>query len=80
MMADKVRSRVCEGDEAIITLFPDLCNRCGECIENCPNEVLGWSDDVKEKIAVLDISLCNACGRCQERCPEKALKVEKNWG
>ena len=76
-MADKVRSRVYEGDEAIITLFPDLCNSCGECIENCPNEVLGWSG---EEIAVLDISLCDACGYCQHICPKEALKVEKNWG
>lgn len=74
-MADKRRSRVCEGDEAVITLFPDLCNSCGQCIENCPQEVLGWSEEV---IAVVDMSLCDACGCCQEVCPEEALKVEKN--
>lgn len=78
-MVDKARSRVCEGDGAIITLFPDLCNRCGRCIENCPGEVLAWSEDMKDKIAVLDIGLCDACGRCQEVCSEEALKVEKNW-
>lgn len=76
-MADKERSLVYEGDGAVITLFPDLCNSCGKCIEKCHKKVLGWSEDVREKIAILDIRLCDVCGECQEACPEKALKVKK---
>ncbi|MDO9463902.1 MAG: 4Fe-4S binding protein [bacterium] len=78
-MADKERSLVYEADGVVIALFPDLCNSCGKCIEKCPKKALGWSEDAREKIAILDIRLCDACGGCQEACPEKALKVKKNF-
>lgn len=50
-----------------------LCNRCGECVQHCPQAVLvQWSKGFPE----IDFSLgeCVFCARCVEVCKPAALK------
>jgi len=50
------------------------CQRCGECVDQCPQmpKALSW-DKKAGKIPEFDYSLCIRCFCCQEVCPHKAI-------
>lgn len=51
---------------------PELCTRCGTCIEQCPVSALSMGDDVPQ----VDADTCITCFCCQEICPEKAIALK----
>ena len=51
-------------------ILPDLCKKCGRCIEVCKFDAI--SDDFK-----VDEIKCEGCGTCYFNCPHKAIKFEQ---
>lgn len=49
-----------------------LCDRCGNCLEACPEQALFFNDD--QSLSV-DRNRCNACGKCVSVCYQKALTI-----
>ncbi|MFA6034798.1 MAG: nitroreductase family protein, partial [Myxococcota bacterium] len=47
----------------------DRCTLCGECIKDCPRQILGVND---KKIAVTADN-CMLCAHCHAVCPEDAV-------
>jgi pyruvate formate lyase activating enzyme len=55
--------------EREIAFYPDLCIKCGDCLDACPEgaivmDLQGWIDRGK----------CNVCGKCADVCPATALR------
>jgi len=67
-----------------ITLNEELCKGCGYCVEFCPREVFGGSDELSRKAVVppevKDEARCTDCGLCAMLCPELAISVETREG
>lgn len=49
-----------------------LCNRCGQCVMQCPEDALEMTD--KGPIFVEPI-LCTYCGVCENLCPTGAIRA-----
>jgi pyruvate formate lyase activating enzyme len=58
--------------EFSLSLVPDRCIGCGDCVAVCPEQAL--SLDAHRK-AVLDRERCTKCGKCRDRCDPKSLEV-----
>ncbi len=50
------------------------CEGCGECVDNCPAEVLEMQDD---KAVVADPDECLGCESCVSVCPSGAATLEE---
>lgn len=50
----------------------ELCNGCGDCILNCPMDVLRL-DAVTNKAMIKYIRDCQSCALCEAECPEQAI-------
>lgn len=48
---------------------PDICNRCGTCVKQCPVSAIIPDEPYKT-----DISQCISCGRCIIVCPNRTRK------
>ena len=48
------------------------CNRCGKCLEACPEQALFWDD---QDILQVDRSRCTACSKCLAVCSPGALTL-----
>ena len=58
----------------IITIDDDLCNGCGECIIECPEQALQLVETPNGKKARLVKELyCDGLGACLGSCPTGAL-------
>jgi len=53
----------------------DKCNNCGDCVKECPLNLL---EIEKKKLAVNDIEKCHLCKACEDSCPKKAIEVESS--
>ena len=51
---------------------PDLCTKCGTCIEQCPVSALSMGTQLPQ----VDANSCISCFCCQEICPEKAITLK----
>jgi NAD-dependent dihydropyrimidine dehydrogenase PreA subunit len=60
-----------------LTLNPELCNGCRECIEVCPHEVFAMRDG---KAVIEDREACMECGACMMNCSAGAVKVKTGVG
>jgi 2-oxoglutarate ferredoxin oxidoreductase subunit delta len=57
-----------------ITLDTGACEACWECVEACPNEVLGRVSMLFHKHAkVVDSAACTGCLKCVRVCEAGAL-------
>ena len=62
----------------LIRSSPDLlyarekCQRCGSCIQTCPQDALSFGED---GYLLIDRFKCNDCGQCAGECPESALEI-----
>lgn len=55
---------------------PNLCIRCGMCVESCPVEGKAiFLDKKQDKAPRYDYKKCIRCYCCQEMCPAKAISV-----
>ena len=59
------------------TINPDLCTKCGRCVEVCPAQpkALSWTGEGKTNPPVYDYAKCIRCYCCQEMCPFEAIYV-----
>ena len=65
------------------TINPELCTKCGRCVEVCPAQpkALSWKAGDKTTPPVYDYSKCIRCYCCQELCPFEAIYVKvPHWG
>jgi len=63
-----------EGLEGAIRLwhFQNLCERCGTCVEACPQRALALAEEGMH----IDRSRCDLCGKCIDACPRNALAFD----
>lgn len=57
--------------EHIIRIQEAGCTGCGDCVKDCPQNVLY----LEEKIAKLKHQDCIMCGHCQAVCPENVISI-----
>lgn len=59
---------------------PDLCDRCGICVTECPEEALEYP---RESTPTLIEDKCVGCGQCLAECPSGAIEMKakeiKKW-
>jgi len=60
------------------TIDPEVCTKCGRCVEVCPAQpkALSWSSAGKTVPPVYDYAKCIRCYCCQEMCPFNAIFVK----
>ena len=51
-------------------ILTDKCNRCGECVEECPMDAI--SADATDKHSI-DPDACTDCGSCADACQAGAI-------
>jgi NAD-dependent dihydropyrimidine dehydrogenase PreA subunit len=58
-------------------IVPELCKKCGVCVQMCPVErkAVNWRDGDKTAVPSYDYDICIRCFCCQELCPEGAIKI-----
>jgi NAD-dependent dihydropyrimidine dehydrogenase PreA subunit len=63
-----------EGGESIILvkINEELCDGCGTCVEQCPNQVFVVVD---QKSQAQNSKDCMACYLCETACPKLAIKI-----
>ena len=60
---------------------PDLCKRCGICVQECPNHAIAFQKEETtqmtiggEGVAVINSKKCMKCGHCLLVCPSTAIQ------
>jgi Fe-S-cluster-containing hydrogenase component 2 len=53
----------------------DRCNRCGECVTDCPAGIIGMIDDGLPVIQAEKETLCYRCQHCLTVCPTAAVSI-----
>lgn len=52
--------------------FVELCTRCGDCIDNCPEKILS-ADIAGLPVVNFQHGACSFCGQCVDQCRAGAL-------
>jgi NAD-dependent dihydropyrimidine dehydrogenase PreA subunit len=60
-----------------LSLNPELCNGCRECVEVCPHAVFSMRDG---KAEIADREACMECGACARNCAAGAIAVKAGVG
>jgi NAD-dependent dihydropyrimidine dehydrogenase PreA subunit len=56
-----------------ISIDPDLCTKCGTCVDNCPVNIFNQEQD-DEMPNIENKENCVMCGECVLNCPANAVK------
>ncbi len=56
--------------------FVDLCTKCGDCVESCPENVIAIGADGFPVLQAIE-GPCTFCGDCARSCPTDALQIER---
>lgn len=59
---------------AVISIDPELCTGCGECVLGCPTDVLRM-DEERQVAEIRYPDDCMVCEQCARDCPEQAITV-----
>ena len=59
-----------------VKIDSERCDRCGKCIQVCPEEVL---IDTAEGIRTQKVIECTLCRDCSDACPQDPSVVEVSW-
>jgi NAD-dependent dihydropyrimidine dehydrogenase PreA subunit len=61
----------------MIEIDLEKCQGCGDCIENCPNEIFSLVEEDGKKHAIVsgDPDECIGCLSCEAECEEGAVTV-----
>lgn len=54
----------------LITVNQETCTKCGNCVDECPSDVLTMGDNGPDDILPQN---CIACGHCVAVCPNRAI-------
>lgn len=57
----------------LVTVNAEKCNGCGECVENCPQDILEVVDGKCEVVG----DDCMGCESCVEVCETGAVTVQE---
>lgn len=55
------------------SIFDDLCNRCGKCIQFCPEKVFAWTEDHAGVVIASPFDCQIGCNSCERICPCEAI-------
>jgi nitroreductase/NAD-dependent dihydropyrimidine dehydrogenase PreA subunit len=58
----------------MIEIIPELCIKCGYCVETCPSNIFKMDQDI---VRVEFEEYCILCGHCIAICPEDAVRHNK---
>ncbi|RLE30969.1 tungsten formylmethanofuran dehydrogenase [Candidatus Acetothermia bacterium] len=65
--------------KGLVVIDRERCKGCGLCIESCPFDVLGFSDEYNSSgynvATVLHPEKCTGCAICAQMCPDVAIEV-----
>lgn len=58
--------------------FTDLCSRCGDCAEACPQDIISFDPD---GLPIVDLrkGACLFCSACAEACASEAIRPARDW-
>lgn len=57
-----------------VIYFRERCRHCGECVDECPEDALSISDEVR-----VDEKRCKRCGTCVDACLTDARSLAGKW-
>ena len=58
----------------IRTIDIEKCNRCGQCVRICPQDVLRINEETRRPV-IAYLSDCQSCLLCELYCPQGAILV-----
>ena len=61
------------GEDGLPHVDETKCTGCGQCVEDCPLEIITMEND----FPVVDENICIGCGVCLLNCPTGAAKLKK---
>ncbi|WP_170763915.1 ferredoxin-type protein NapF [Ruegeria lacuscaerulensis] len=61
---------------SVVPGFADLCTKCGDCVEACPESVIVIGSDGFPVLHAVE-GPCTFCGDCAQACPTDALQIER---
>jgi DNA-directed RNA polymerase subunit D len=59
----------------ILEIDSDKCNMCGDCVTECPVNILS---DKKGNIEVEDLVACTLCKSCSDTCSKDAIQIKSD--
>jgi len=60
---------------SILVVDKERCNRCGDCVSDCPSRIIALGDDGPPFIPAEKEQYCIRCQHCLAICPEGAVSI-----
>ncbi|MBC8336728.1 MAG: 4Fe-4S dicluster domain-containing protein [Anaerolineales bacterium] len=61
----------------IVEIDIEKCEACGDCVENCPEQMIAMVEEDGKKYAMFtgDPDVCSGCLSCEASCEKDAVTV-----